>query len=52
MPAAKTDCKNGINNEKSIGWRDNISGEEMFKTTVTVLFRYAKTAHSNSILSV
>jgi len=52
MPAGKTDGTNGISSEKSIGWYDNMSGKEMFTTTVTVLFRRAKTAHMNSLLSV
>jgi hypothetical protein len=52
MPAGKTDGRNGISNEKSIGWFDNMSGKEMFTTTVSVLFRCAKTAPRNSLLAV
>jgi len=52
MPPEKTEGSNGISNEKSIGWQGNRSGKKILKMTVTGPFRYAKTAHPSSFLSV
>jgi hypothetical protein len=52
MPTAKTGETGGLNSLNSTGWRDNMSGKEMFGAMGTGLFRCAKTAHPNSFLSL